>query len=124
MPRTVTNTRTRRAAPAINPQRRLRAAFGLTQSDFAMLAGSSTSAIQSWEGGSEPTGPTLRKYQELGRLHRSLASVIDPTPAEIAKWLRTPNEAFGKQSPLAIIHDGQIDRIWRAIFQMSGDSPA
>jgi hypothetical protein len=43
-------------------------------------------------------------------------------PDHVGLWLDTPNEAFSGLKPLDLIERGEIDRLWRMIFE--GESGA
>jgi hypothetical protein len=45
-------------------------------------------------------------------------------PESIASWLETPNPAFDGLTPLEVIERGQIDRIWRMVFELESGVPA
>jgi hypothetical protein len=39
-------------------------------------------------------------------------------PATMAQWYATPNEAFGGRSPNTVIVDGDIELLWRMLYQL------
>ena len=39
-------------------------------------------------------------------------------PDHVGEWLDTPNEAFSGLKPLDLIERGEIDRLWRMIFEV------
>jgi hypothetical protein len=67
--------------------------------------------------------PTRRRNStpEYERLTRSLAQVMqeDFIPA----WLQAPNEMFGGLTPLEVVDRGEIDRLWRMIYQLESGTP-
>ena len=104
----------------------VRERLGLTRKLFSRLSGYSERVIAQWEGnkgvgGKVPSGAGRQRMLELARLERSLSSVIqaDFLPA----WLQSPNEAFGGLKPLEVIERGEIDRIWRMIYQLESGVP-
>ena len=36
----------------------------------------------------------------------------------VGEWLDTPNEAFSGLKPLDLIERGEVDRLWRMIFEV------
>ena len=57
-----------------------------------------------------------QRLAEIGRLQDSLSRVVKP--AAIADWLKAPNRAFGGLKPLEVIERGEVDRIWRMVFDL------
>lgn len=53
---------------------------------------------------------------EIQRLVAALEEVVDASA--IGPWLTTPNDAFDGLKPLEVIERGEIDRIWRMIYQL------
>lgn len=101
--------------------RRTRRELGVTRKLFSRLTGFSERAIASWESGSQPSARSRQRILELRRLEQALCRVMDPE--SIGVWLQTPNPAFEGLKPLEVIERGQIDRIWRMVFDLeAGDS--
>lgn len=95
----------------------LRAALGMPRSTFARLVGHSERSIANWESSaSVPQGLAAQRLAELERLKASLGEVIDP--ATIGSWLEKPNPAFGGLKPLEAIERGEIDRLWKMVFEL------
>ena len=106
-------TKTRRPA-------RIRHGLGLKQPEFARLTGYSIRAVAGWESG-KPLGPSARqRVAEADRLQQALACVMPP--GTIGQWLIMPNDAFEGQTPLQLIERGQVDRLWRMIYQLESGS--
>lgn len=59
---------------------------------------------------------------EVQRLCDALKKVIDPRA--IGPWMQEPNRAFGGLKPLEVIERGEIDRLWRMIYQLESGNPA
>ena len=55
------------------------------------------------------------------RLQQALAGVMRPD--FIGPWLRTPNEAFSGLKPMEVIERGEVDRIWRMIYELEAGVP-
>jgi DNA-binding transcriptional regulator YiaG len=99
----------------------VRTAFGLSRKAFARVTSFSERTISGWEGGSAMTEPGLRKMRELKRLHRSLAGVMKPE--FVHQWLESPNEEFEGFKPLELIERGEIDRIFRFVYDLESGMP-
>jgi hypothetical protein len=41
----------------------------------------------------------------------------------IGPWLKQPNAAFGGASPIQVIENGELDRIWRMIYELESGEP-
>lgn len=102
--------------------RQTREELGVTRRIFSRLTGFSERAISSWESGREPGRQSRQRILELRRLERGLTRVMDP--GAVAPWLERPNPAFDGLKPLEVIERGQIDRIWRMIFELESGVPA
>ena len=119
--------RVRRAAPAVAPgaaatsARAVRASLGLTQKLFARASGISERKLAELEQGDAPRPPQRQRLAELERLHRGLREVMKP--AHIGAWLDTPNPAFGELKPIEVIERGEMDRLWRMIYQLESGTP-
>ena len=94
----------------------LRAKFGIPRRTFARLTGFSERVIADWEGGKAMSQPSLRRVLEIDRLRDLLARVVKP--AAIPRWLETPNKAFDGLKPLEVVERGEVDRLWRMIFEL------
>lgn len=64
----------------------------------------------------------VQPLTEHRRLGRALAEVI--RPEFIGPWLRMPNEAFEGLSPLEVIERGELERIWRMVYELESGVPA
>jgi DNA-binding transcriptional regulator YiaG len=94
---------------------KVRQSLGVKQQEFARMAGYSVRAVADWESGKAIGQSARQRVNELQRLAGGLAGVMDEH--HIGEWLQTPNEAFGGHTPLQVIERGEIDRLWRMIFQ-------
>jgi hypothetical protein len=63
----------------------------------------------------------VQRLTEAERLQKSLSRVM--RPQFIGPWLETPNEAFSGLKPLEVIERGEIDRIWRMIYELESGIP-
>jgi len=114
------------AAAAAAPRPRnlvgdLRAALGVSRRFFARLTGYSERAIAGWESGRELSEASRQRMLETRRLERALGRVVEPS--RIGPWLAEPNRAFGGLKPLEVIERGEIDRIWRMVFELESGTP-
>ncbi|MDQ2730351.1 MAG: helix-turn-helix domain-containing protein [Armatimonadota bacterium] len=96
--------------------RAVREKLGLSQSEFARMGGFALKSISNWEN-AQPISPSatlmLKQIQELQvALCRNLA------PDTIGAWLLQPNEYFGGLSPLQLVEQGQLGRLWGAIYRL------
>jgi hypothetical protein len=41
----------------------------------------------------------------------------------IGPWLKEPNLAFDGSTPIQVIERGEIDRIWRMIYELESGEP-
>lgn len=96
----------------------LRARLGLSRKYFVGLVPMSPRNLAYLESGKPPTRPLLRHLRSLDRLVAALAEVM---PDEsIGRWLQQSNKTFGGQKPIDVIDRGEVDRIWKMIFDLRG----
>ncbi|MCI0376959.1 MAG: DUF2384 domain-containing protein [Gemmataceae bacterium] len=101
--------------------RDLRMRFELPRKDFSRLLGFSERAVAAWEANEPISRPAIQRLQELRRLHEALARVMKAT--FVGVWLQTPNAAFQGLKPLEVIERGEVDRIWRMIYEVESGTP-
>lgn len=94
----------------------VREGLGVKQPEFARMTGYSVRSVAGWEAGQPVSQSARQKVTEMDRLRESLAGVM--AVEHIGDWLTSPNDAFAGQAPLQVIERGEIDRIWRMIFQL------
>lgn len=97
------------------------ASYGVTRDVFTRLAGFSPRAVAHWARGREPSASTARRLTELNRVFEALGRMVS-SPA-IGPWLREPNPAFDGSTPLQVIERGEMDRIWRMIYELQSGEP-
>lgn len=96
--------------------RKLRQELGLNRKQFARLTAASERAVADWEN-DQPISPVNQKsLRESERLCRALAKVMKAE--HIGEWLDTPNDAFAGLKPLDLVERGEVDRLWRMIFEV------
>jgi hypothetical protein len=95
--------------------------FQLTHDTFTRLTGFSPRAVAHWAQGRKPSGSTTRRLTEIRRVFSALENLV---PAKsIGLWLKQPNAAFGGASPVQVIENGELDRIWRMIYELESGEP-
>jgi transcriptional regulator with XRE-family HTH domain len=96
----------------------VRERYGLTREEFSRVAGASVRSLATYEQGKSPPGRAVQtRLVELARLHSALAGVMKA--GAINAWITTPSAGFGGLKPLEVIERGQIDRVWRAVYELS-----
>jgi DNA-binding transcriptional regulator YiaG len=94
----------------------LRKLLGLNRKQFARLTAASERAVADWEN-HQPISPVNQKsLRESERLCRALMKIMKPD--HVGEWLNAPNEAFLGLKPLDLIERGELDRLWRMIFEI------
>jgi len=94
----------------------LRQQLGLTRKQFAQLTAASERAVAGWES-DQPISPVNQKsLRESARLCAALMKIMK---AEyVGEWLDTPNEALSGLKPLDLVERGEVDQLWRMIFEV------
>lgn len=95
--------------------------YGITQPSLMRLTGFSARSVAKWAAGEEPSPRQHQSLIEAERLLQALARVIKP--AQIGKWLNTPSQAFGGSSPLHVIERGEVDLLWRMLYDLESGQP-
>lgn len=83
---------------------------------FARLIAISERSLASIESGKLAGESATRSILELKRLVQAMAEVIDSSI--LKDWMTTPNEAFDGLKPIELIERGEVDRIWRMIWEL------
>ncbi|WP_221031660.1 hypothetical protein [Actomonas aquatica] len=96
--------------------------FQMVRPDLTRLTGFSLRSVDKWAAGEEPGNPAKKQLKELVRLFDALAELMESK--DVGPWLKAPNPAFAQSTPLQIIERGEIDRIWRMIYQLETGEPA
>jgi hypothetical protein len=65
--------------------------------------------------------PRNTNQAEMDRLLKSLERVMEPD--QIGPWLQAPNPAFDGSTPLQVVERGELDRIWRMLFDVESGQP-
>ena len=111
----------KKAAPETGIVQHCREEYGIAQPLMVRLTGFSARSVAKWAAGEEPSPRQHQSLVEGERLLKALARVIKP--AQIGKWLNTPSQAFGGSSPLHVIERGEVDRLWRMLYDLESGQP-
>jgi len=44
-------------------------------------------------------------------------------PAQIGRWIKSPNPAFDGSTPLQLVERGELDRIWQMLYDLESGHP-
>ncbi|HXT11644.1 MAG TPA: hypothetical protein VN873_08775 [Candidatus Angelobacter sp.] len=95
--------------------------YKVTQEVFTRLTGFSPRAVAHWAQGRKPSASTDRRLAELSRLFEALERFV---PGEsLGPWLKEPNPAFDGSTPLQVVERGEMDRIWRMLYELESGEP-
>ena len=130
--RTVTKPRGTAAKKAVHaalaeverplPVKRLRQELGLSRRQFARLTAASERAVADWEDNQPIRAVNQKSVREAERLCRALRRIMKPD--HVGPWLDTPNKAFSGFKPLDLVERGEMDRLWRMIFEVESGALA
>lgn len=99
------------------PVKEVREGFGLSREKFSRLTGFSVRALAAWENGEmKPAAQARRRFAELSRLLDALGGVVQRKA--IPSWMDAPNPSFGGLKPIEIIERGEVDRLWRVVYEL------
>jgi transcriptional regulator with XRE-family HTH domain len=96
--------------------------FHVTQEQFARLTGISDQSFSQWGQGASPSPKERKAFVESDRLLHGLARVMEGI--QIGSWLAQRNPAFDGSTPLEVIERGELDRIWRMIYDLDSGQPS
>ncbi|MEX2168132.1 MAG: hypothetical protein WD851_02390 [Pirellulales bacterium] len=102
--------------------RGLREKLGVNRRLFSRVSGFSERAIADWEADKPLSEASLQRMRELSRLQRALSGIMKQE--FVGQWLSTPNAAFDGLKPLEVIERGEMDRLWRMIYQLESGTPS
>ncbi len=97
------------------------AAFKMPQPVVVRLTGFSPRSVAKWSEGITPSPKQEKALVEMDRLLDGLSRVMQP--AQIGQWLKSPNPAFDGSTPLQVVERGEIDRIWRMLYDLESGQP-
>ena len=101
--------------------RHYREAFQLPQPLLVRLTGFSPRSVAKWSQGEAPSPKQEKALVEMDRLLDGLSRVLEP--AEIGRWLKQPNTAFGGSTPLQVVERGEMDRLGRMLYDLESGQP-
>ena len=101
--------------------RQYRTAFHLPQPMIVRMTGFSPRSVAKWSQGEIPSPKQEKALVEMDRLLEGLARVMKP--AEVGRWLKTANPAFDGSTPLQVVERGELDRIWRMLYDVESGQP-
>lgn len=95
--------------------------YKLKREELGRLTGFSLRALAEWAAGKLPSQPAQRRLQEVRRLLDALAEIVKRE--SIPQWLRQPNPAFDRLTPLQVIELGEMDRLWAMVHDLGSGQP-
>jgi hypothetical protein len=95
--------------------------FHLAQPVVVRLTGFSPRSVAKWAQGETPSQKQEKALVEMDRLLDGLARVMDAK--EIGRWMNTPNSAFDSSTPAQVVERGEMDRIWRMLYDVESGQP-
>jgi hypothetical protein len=98
-----------------------RSTFQLPQPMLVRLTGFSTRSVAKWSQGETPSPKQEKALVEMDRLLDALARVMEP--AQVGHWLKQPSQAFDGSTPLQVVERGELDRIWRMLYDLESGQP-
>ena len=98
-----------------------RAVFKMPQPMVSRLTGFSPRSVAKLSEGETPSSKQEKALVEMDRLLDGLSRVMEP--AQIGHWLKLPNQAFDGSTPIQLVERGEIDRIWRMLYDLESGQP-
>lgn len=111
----------RKAKDFTTLMRHYRSEFKLPQPDIVRLTGFSPRSVAKWSQGETPSPRQEKALVEMDRLLDGLARVMEP--AEIGRWLKASNPAFNGSTPMQVVERGELDLIWRMLYDIESGQP-
>jgi transcriptional regulator with XRE-family HTH domain len=103
------------AAPPVSVKE-FRQKLGLTRKEFARLSAVSERAVAAWEADQAISPANRKSLRESERLCAALMRIMKPS--YVGRWLDAPNQAFSGLKPLDLIERGELDRLWRMVYEV------
>ena len=95
--------------------------YGIKREHICRMTGISARTVAGWAAGQPLTAASRQKVRELKRLFEAMHQVIKPK--FIGPWLVQPNSAFDGAMPLHLIERGEVDLLWRMIYDLGSGEP-
>ena len=89
------------------------AGLGLNREDIAAATGAPAEDLRDWPTDTAPLERVADRLQQLHQLASKLSDSLDPPGP--AQWLRAPNRMLAGHVPLAVLRDGDYDRVLGAV---------
>ena len=98
-----------------------RTAFKMPQPFVVRLTGFSPRSVAKWSEGVPPSPKQEKALVEMDHLLDGLARAMPPV--QVGQWLKSPNPAFDGSTPLQVVERGEMDRIWRMLYDLESGQP-
>ena len=95
--------------------------FHLPQPLLVRLTGFSPRSVAKWSQGDSPSAKQEKALVEMDRLLDGLSRVMEP--GQVGRWLKQANPAFDGSTPLQVVERGELDRIWRMLYDLESGQP-
>jgi transcriptional regulator with XRE-family HTH domain len=90
---------------------------GISRSLFAQIADCSERTLATYESKTRLPPKFSRPVAESVRLIQALQELAGDSAA-LKDWLQKPNAAFANKTPLSLIKSGEVDVLWRMVYQI------
>jgi hypothetical protein len=98
-----------------------RTVFKMAQPVVVRLTGFSPRSVAKWSEGVPPSSKQEKALVEMDRLLDGLLRVMKAE--QIGDWLKSPNSAFDGSTPLQVVERGEMDRLWRMLYDIESGQP-
>jgi hypothetical protein len=98
-----------------------RKTFSLPQPMVVRLTGFSPRSVAKWSQGELPSPKQAKALVEMDRLLDALTRIMPP--AQVGSWLKSPNSAFDGSTPSQVVERGEMDRLWRMLYDLESGQP-
>jgi hypothetical protein len=95
--------------------------YGVKREQISRMTGFSPRTVAGWAAGQSLTTASRQKIRELKRLFETMGKTI--RPKFIGPWLMESNPAFDGQLPIQLIERGEVDVLWRMIYDLGSGEP-
>lgn len=91
---------------------------GMSLDMLARALSVSRRSIGGWLSGEEPSRLNRVRINELQRFVDALCEVVKSE--KLGPWWERPASNFGGSTPLQLLERGEIDRLWRMVWELRG----
>ena len=88
--------------------------IGITRPVYAKISHCSERTLATIESKKKLTLSKERKLNETHRLLLALCEIMEPKL--VKNWLREPNEWLDDNTPMQIIEQGKMDKLWELVY--------